>query len=250
MSKPKFLADENVAKLGKWLRIIGYDVAYQSPATDAELAQRASCEGRIILTRDRDFLKRHTRPKCLLLTSQDTVEQLRTVIEAFGLTLDREGIFYPVPQMQHPSGGDSEGGSQVACLCLRLSDLRPISPMSNLQKVFLARQSYSAFPQTTERNWCVSGHIGSETPSHSGNFSHGGNSLTVGMSISPTHIGSGTPSHSGTLSHSGNSLSQWECLSARRISGVKLPPTVELSPTAGIFSHSGNSLSQGEKLEF
>ena len=93
MAKPKFLADENVAKLGKWLRIIGYDVAYQSPATDAELAQRASCEGRIILTRDRDFLKRHTRPKCLLLTSQDTVEQLRTVIEAFGLTLDREGFF-------------------------------------------------------------------------------------------------------------------------------------------------------------
>jgi uncharacterized protein with PIN domain len=94
MSKPKFLADENVAKLGKWLRIIGYDVAYQSPATtDAELARRASCEGRIILTRDRDFLKQRMSTKCLLLTSQDTVEQLRTVIETFGLELDRDGFF-------------------------------------------------------------------------------------------------------------------------------------------------------------
>ena len=93
MSKPKFLADENVAKLGKWLRIIGYDVAFQSPATDAELARRASCEGRIILTRDRDFLKRRIGPKCLLLTSQDTVEQLQTVIEAFGLKLDRDDFF-------------------------------------------------------------------------------------------------------------------------------------------------------------
>ena len=191
--------------------------------------------------------------------------------------------------MQHPSGGDSEGGSQIACLCLRLSDIRPISPMPNLQKVFLARQSYSAFPQTTERNWGVSGHIGSETPSHSGNSlpqwklpltegtpSHRGNSLprrefslTVGMSISPRISGVELPPTMGTLSHSGNvyqpdAYREWNSL-----------PQWELSHTAGnvyqpdayrewnslpqwnsltqweLPSHGGNSLSgKGEKLEF
>ena len=55
---PKFLADENVGKLGRWLRILGYDVAYQSPALDAQLALKALRENRVILTRDREFVER------------------------------------------------------------------------------------------------------------------------------------------------------------------------------------------------
>ena len=47
-SDPKFLADENVGKLGRWLRILGYDVAYQSPALDAQLALKALRENRVI----------------------------------------------------------------------------------------------------------------------------------------------------------------------------------------------------------
>ncbi len=107
---PKFLADENVGKLGKWLRILGYDVSYQSPATDAQLALKALRENRVILTRDRDFLERCMVEQCLLLASQDPVEQLKQVIRAFNLKLNHDSFFtrcldcntviQPVPKAQ------------------------------------------------------------------------------------------------------------------------------------------------------
>ncbi|MCZ6676959.1 MAG: Mut7-C RNAse domain-containing protein, partial [Candidatus Poribacteria bacterium] len=90
---PKFLADENVAKLGKWLRILGYDVAYQSPATDTQLALKALREDRVILTRDRGFSRRRIVEHCLLLTTQDPIEQFKQVIQAFNLKLNRNSFF-------------------------------------------------------------------------------------------------------------------------------------------------------------
>ncbi len=89
----KFIADENVFKLGRWLRILGYDVVYYSPSSDAELAGRALKENRIILTRDHDFLEMKTVERCLLLESTNPIEQLKQVIETFNLTPTEEGIF-------------------------------------------------------------------------------------------------------------------------------------------------------------
>ena len=91
--EPKFLADENVAKLGKWLRILGYDVAYYSPATDAQLALIALREGRIILTRDRGFLERRMAERCLFIESQDAIEQFRQVMQTLGLKPQRDRLF-------------------------------------------------------------------------------------------------------------------------------------------------------------
>ena len=90
---PKFLADENVGKLGRWLRILGYDVAYQSPALDAQLALKALRENRVILTRDREFVERRMVERSLLLTSQDPIEQLKQVIRTFHLELDHNSFF-------------------------------------------------------------------------------------------------------------------------------------------------------------
>ena len=91
---PKFLADENVAKLGKWLRILGYDVAYESPATDAQLYIRELCENHVLLTRDRDFVIRRMVEQFLLLTSQDPLEQLQHVFQSFSLNPDRNSLFH------------------------------------------------------------------------------------------------------------------------------------------------------------
>ena len=89
----KFIADENVFKLGRWLRILGYDVIYYSPSSDAELAGRALKENRIILTRDHDFLEMKTVERCLLLESTNPIEQLKQVIKTFNLTPTEERIF-------------------------------------------------------------------------------------------------------------------------------------------------------------
>lgn len=89
-SSPKFLADENVGKLCKWLRILGYDVAYYSPISDSELVRKALKEERTILTRDGRLIERKLARKFLLLTSHDPMEQLYEVISKFKLQPSKE----------------------------------------------------------------------------------------------------------------------------------------------------------------
>lgn len=55
---PRLLADGMLGKLAKWLRLLGYDTAYENDAPDHELARRARAEGRILLTRDRELSAR------------------------------------------------------------------------------------------------------------------------------------------------------------------------------------------------
>lgn len=89
----RFIADENVAKLGRWLRILGYDVAYESPTTDGRLALRARREDRILLTKDSDFIERGMAIHCFMPDSQDPLEQVAEVVQGLQLEPDRERFF-------------------------------------------------------------------------------------------------------------------------------------------------------------
>ena len=59
----RLLADGMLGTLAKWLRLLGYDTAYDNVAADPELARRARSEGRVLLTRDRELSKRSARGK-------------------------------------------------------------------------------------------------------------------------------------------------------------------------------------------
>lgn len=48
----RFLCDDQLGKLARWLRIIGQDVYYQNRLDDAELVDIAVRESRLVLTRD------------------------------------------------------------------------------------------------------------------------------------------------------------------------------------------------------
>jgi len=79
----KLLADCMLGRLAKWLRLLGYDTAYENDATDHELARRARAEGRILLTRDRELAQRRGL-RTLLVCSEDLEEQVDEVREALG----------------------------------------------------------------------------------------------------------------------------------------------------------------------
>lgn len=49
----RFMADAMLGRLARWLRILGFDTAYEAHIADEELVRRATAEGRIVLTRDR-----------------------------------------------------------------------------------------------------------------------------------------------------------------------------------------------------
>jgi uncharacterized protein with PIN domain len=72
-----------LGRLAKWLRLLGYDTAYDNHATDHELARRARAEGRLLLTCDRELAARRGL-KTLLIRSQQLEDQVRQVQEALG----------------------------------------------------------------------------------------------------------------------------------------------------------------------
>ncbi|RLC63369.1 MAG: hypothetical protein DRI79_08740 [Chloroflexi bacterium] len=79
----RLLADGMLGKLAKWLRLLGYDTAYDNAASDPELARRARAEGRILLTRDHELAARRGL-RTLLIQSETLEEQLREVRDALG----------------------------------------------------------------------------------------------------------------------------------------------------------------------
>ncbi len=100
-----------LGKLARWLRILGYDVAYDPHADDETLVHRAIAEQRALLTKDRHLIERWRKKlrSCgyLLLFSDDWREQLRQTVEHFGLDLhnhrltrcpDCNGILEAVPK--------------------------------------------------------------------------------------------------------------------------------------------------------
>ena len=55
---PKFIADENVGKLTRSLRMLGFDTIFFFGGSDAQMVSLALEQQRIILTRDTHVLKR------------------------------------------------------------------------------------------------------------------------------------------------------------------------------------------------
>ena len=54
----KFIADNNVGKLARWLRLIGYDTLLFKEKDDSHMIKIALNENRVILTKDTQFMKR------------------------------------------------------------------------------------------------------------------------------------------------------------------------------------------------
>jgi len=80
---PPLLLDGMLGRLAKWLRLLGYDAAYDNQADDLELARRARAEGRVLLTRDRELAGRRGL-RTLLVRSDVLEEQVEQTVEELG----------------------------------------------------------------------------------------------------------------------------------------------------------------------
>lgn len=97
MQGTRFIADSNVGRLGKWLRLLGWDTVYDAHMADEEIVRRALREDRVILTRDTGICARKIVRKCVLLRSDDTMQQLSQVIHELDLELDPDSMFRLCP---------------------------------------------------------------------------------------------------------------------------------------------------------
>lgn len=86
---PRFLADSNVGRLARWLRVLGYDAAYEPALPDAQVIARALAEGRVLLTRDADMMRRRVITggalKAILLRHDRVEDQVRQVLTELAL---------------------------------------------------------------------------------------------------------------------------------------------------------------------
>jgi len=82
-SSPRFILDVHLGKLTSYLRLLGFDCLYDSSNTDENLAQVASQEKRILLSRDRGLLKRKIVHYGYLVRSLNPREQISEVLERY-----------------------------------------------------------------------------------------------------------------------------------------------------------------------
>jgi uncharacterized protein with PIN domain len=84
-AEPRFSADAMLGRLARWLRIIGFDTAWEADIPDAELVRQAFTQKRVILTRDRALPSEWRVSGVYLVEAIEPLEQLREVARHFAL---------------------------------------------------------------------------------------------------------------------------------------------------------------------
>jgi uncharacterized protein len=78
-NEDRFLVDQMMLRLGRWLRLVGKDVANAGEADDRTLVQRSRLENRTLITRDRNLaeLCRIAGVDCILVNSNRLHDQMK-----------------------------------------------------------------------------------------------------------------------------------------------------------------------------
>ena len=88
----RFIADSNVGKLAKLLRMVGYDTLFFAQGDDNEMIRVALRENRVILTKDTQIMKRQLvtsgKLKAILVSQENPRAQLLEVVK----TLNRNHL--------------------------------------------------------------------------------------------------------------------------------------------------------------
>jgi uncharacterized protein with PIN domain len=90
---PKFITDAALAKLAKWLRLLGCDTVVFHKEAGREMLRLAQIEGRIVLTRRYDMTRRQFSGCLYLIEGKDISSQLNDVINRFSLKINKKEMF-------------------------------------------------------------------------------------------------------------------------------------------------------------
>jgi uncharacterized protein len=85
LREPRFVLDGHLGRLARYLRMAGFDAAWERDPADAALARTSAAERRILLTRDRGLLKRSEVTHGYTVRATDARAQLGEVIRRFDL---------------------------------------------------------------------------------------------------------------------------------------------------------------------
>ena len=84
----RFVLDEHLGRLARYLRLLGFDAWWHPGTDDDELARRSAADGRVLLTRDRALLKRGAVTLGTYVRDTDPQGQVVEVVRRFNLAGD------------------------------------------------------------------------------------------------------------------------------------------------------------------
>lgn len=82
---PTFIADAHLGGLARLMRMLGFDTLYDNAYADDAILDIAATERRVILTRDRELLKRREVLRGAFVHARQSEAQLREVVRRFDL---------------------------------------------------------------------------------------------------------------------------------------------------------------------
>jgi uncharacterized protein with PIN domain/sulfur carrier protein ThiS len=109
LRQTRFIADAHLGGMARFLRLAGFDTLYDNNFHDAEIEAIAAREHRIVLTRDRDLLKRRTITHGCYVRALKAEQQLAEIVERldlrrsakpFSLCLQCNAPLHPVPKAE------------------------------------------------------------------------------------------------------------------------------------------------------
>ncbi len=89
----KFICDDMLGKLARWMRTLGLDTYYEKDLPDNKLLKIALLEDRIILTRDAKIPKIRNAKNFVWIYSSDPLEQVKEVAQKLKLQFEPERFF-------------------------------------------------------------------------------------------------------------------------------------------------------------
>lgn len=84
-SPPAFIADGHLARLGRYLRLLGLDSVIAEETDEKEIIHRSNSENRMILTRDLNLLRHGSTRYGYWVRSEDPDRQLEEIFSRFDL---------------------------------------------------------------------------------------------------------------------------------------------------------------------
>lgn len=143
-TKSRFICDGMVTRLGRWLRLLGYDTILSNHLKDDELIQIISDdsgESRILITRDVNLYRRAIKKglEAFLLTSNSHIEQIAEITHHYNL----EVLVDPALSRCPRCNGRLENTKDID----KLANLVSINTLKAYKDFWLCRQCKQVFWQ-------------------------------------------------------------------------------------------------------
>jgi len=91
--EPRFICDDNLGKLARYLRVGGYDTFFEKDIDNSRLIRISLDDRRFILTRDHRLIERRLVRYYFLIEQDLWPDQLKAVFGHFGIGYLRSGMF-------------------------------------------------------------------------------------------------------------------------------------------------------------